>query len=442
MKHKATKSEERLLHQLLDGVETEPATASLADFDAERLSRYRESLERLEKHQEKAPDDFVSRVMGALPDKPHLAWSDRLKSFWPERRLWPVPALSGALAMLILVAGLTLFYSSRNAGLIPVVLDLYAPSAKQVELVGTFSNWMPKAFRLKGPDAVGYWAIAVKLPPGRYEYAFLINGSQVVPDDDGEELRPDGLGQKNSLLLLRSAPRQLDREYGFTSDEYVTLAKNDPDEQALPLTLGNRDQWQVLLDRGVAAGVNMEALEKLLSHLANANINPEQARTILEPLIQDAQANDDTRYIFLKIHECILKKALPETFKAIAKSRYEAFKKASALLAQTGYEVSTDNHSALLNATAFALESGQDPTFLRDILSAGKGKSFNRVTAVIEAGETLYYAGLEPEIIKLIMEDCLRKDLESQQMKRITDLVEEKLRDGTDHKTIRNKLWI
>jgi len=222
----------------------------------------------------------------------------------------------------------------------------------------------------------------------------------------------------------------------------VKLAKNDTDGQALSLTIGHREQWQALLDRGVAAGFNMGTLEKLLSHLANANINSEQARTILEPLIQDAQTNDDTRYIFLKIHECISKKAPPETFKAIAKSRHEAFKKARALLAQTGYKESTDNHSALLNATAYALESGQDPTFLRDILSAGKGKSFNRVAAVIEAGETLYYAGLEPEIIKLIMEDCLRKDLESQQMKRVTELVEEKLRNGTDHKTIRNKLWI
>jgi len=78
-----------------------------------------------------------------------------------------------------------------------VELDLYAPSANRVQLVGTFSGWMPEAHSLKGPDAVGYWVINIKLPPGRHEYAFLVNGSKLVPDDDGEAFRPDGFGGSN-----------------------------------------------------------------------------------------------------------------------------------------------------------------------------------------------------------------------------------------------------
>ena len=179
MRQHHMKRRDRVLHNLLDTDLTWEAS-DLQGHDAERYTRYKESLKQLEDHQEKAPDDFVAQVMAALPAKPCPTWLDRLKSFWPERRFWAVPGLAGALAMLVLVTGLILFRSSPDIAYIPVVLDLYAPSAKQVELVGTFSDWAPKAFRLKGPDAVGYWAIAVKLPPGRYEYAFLVNGSQVV----------------------------------------------------------------------------------------------------------------------------------------------------------------------------------------------------------------------------------------------------------------------
>ncbi len=441
MKRKDPKSEYKLLHHRLDGDKTEHEASRLPGVDDESLSMYRESLKRLEDHKEKAPDGFASRVMAALPDKPRLTWRDRLKSFWPERRFWVLPAVSGALAMLIIMSGITLFHAPSKTGLIPVILDLYAPSAKQVELVGTFSNWAPKAFRLKGPDATGYWAIAVKLPPGRYEYAFLINGSQVVPDDDGEGLRPDGFGHENSLLLLKKAEWPFDQRYQFTPEEYLTISGNERIEPIFQLPVQNRELWQALLDRGVNAGIQKQALESLLSRLANANIGPHEARDILEPLFQDFRAGYPERNIFLKIHESILKKSLAENLKATAQKRHEAFKNARAILAQAGYPASMDAYPALFNATAFALESGQDPAFLREILNTGKGKPSDRVTAVIEASEILHYAGLEPEILKAIMEDCLRKNLEGLQMERITEQVKEDMRKGTDHKTIRNKLW-
>jgi len=442
MKRKESENQDKLLHHLLDAANIEPETSLSEGLDADRLTLYRESLKDLENHEERVPDGFASRVMAALPDKPRHTWGDKLKSFWPERRFWAVPAISGALAMLMIMAGITLFRSTPNTLLIPVVLDLYAPSAKQVELVGTFSNWMPKAFRLKGPDATGYWAIAVKLPPGRYEYAFMINGSQIVPDDDGEGLRPDGFGHENSLLLLKKDEWPFDQRYQFTAGEYLTIPGNEPKGQMFYPSNRNRELWQALLDRGIAAGVQKQTIENLLSHLASANMSPDEARNMLEPLFQDFQAGHPTRDIFLKIHECILKRALPETLKAIAERRHEAFKNARAMLVQTGYSTSMNTYPALVNATAFALESGQDPAFLRVILSAGKGKSSEQITAVIEAGEILYYAGLEPEILKAIIEDCLRRGLKGLQVERVTEQVQESIRKGTDHRTIRNKLWI
>ncbi len=427
---------DNVLHNLLDANLT-PETSDLQGHEAERYSQYTESLKQLEDHQEKAPDDFIAQLMAALPHKPRPTWRDKVKSFLPERRFWAVPGLAGALAMLVLLTGFTLFRSSQDNDYIPVVLDLYAPSAKQVELVGTFSDWAPKTFCLKGPDAVGYWAIAIKLPPGRYEYAFLVNGSQLVPDDDGEALRPDGFGRENNVLLVRNTLK-LDQKHGFAPHEYVTIPKHDSD--SLILGLPDRDQWIALLDGGVSSGIERKTIENLLEHLASANITPDQARNILAPLFQDAQGRNHSEHMFFKIHECLLKKALPDTLKSMVQNRYEAFKTAKAILTQTGYGASMGEDPTLLNATAFALEGGQDPAFLREILTAGAGKPSDRIADVIEAGEILHHAGLWPETLKLIMKDALQKDLESRQMKQATKRIKERLRKGLDPKTIRDNL--
>ena len=396
MKQHDLKSCDKLLHQLLDGADTEPGTSGLTGPDAERLSRYQECLMHLGGHQEKAPDDFVPRVMAALSEKPCLTWTDRLKSFWPKRRFWAIPALAGALAMLIVMAGLSLFRPLPNTALIPVVLDLYAPSALQVQLVGTFSNWKPGAYPLKGPDPVGYWIIDIKLPPGRHEYSFLINGSRLVPDDDGEALRADGFGHENSVLLLNDGPREFDQPCTFTPSEYATMS----------------------------------------------NSLPEQAREILEPLFQNDPSKTASKHVFLKLQEGILEKTRPDTLKSAVHNRLAAFKKARILLAETDHGTSIETDPTLLNATAFALESGQDPASLQDVLIAGKGKSSNRVAAVIELGETLNYVGLETEILALIMKDCLLKGLNNQQIKRVTQHVKEKLRKEINHKAIYDELWV
>ena len=95
MKQQDPKNQDDLLHHLLDGSDREPETSGLTGSDIERFSRYRECLTDLETHQEKAPADFTSRVMAALPEKPHLPWAHRLRPLWPEKRFWAIPAMGG-----------------------------------------------------------------------------------------------------------------------------------------------------------------------------------------------------------------------------------------------------------------------------------------------------------------------------------------------------------
>ena len=62
---------------------------------------------------------------------------------------------------------------------------LAAPGAHKVELVGDFSAWKP--IPLVDPDGDGVWTLVLKLPPGRYEYAFLVDGRWLGQDPNADE---------------------------------------------------------------------------------------------------------------------------------------------------------------------------------------------------------------------------------------------------------------
>ena len=60
--------------------------------------------------------------------------------------------------------------SSANAAL----FVMPAPGAKSVAVVGDFNGWTPTP--LSDPDGDGIWTARISLPPGRYEYAFIVDG--------------------------------------------------------------------------------------------------------------------------------------------------------------------------------------------------------------------------------------------------------------------------
>ena len=85
--------------------------------------------------------------------------------------------------------------------LVSVTFAYYDPQATSVALVGSFNDWDPrKAPMVRGGD--GNWSLQVKLPPGRYEYLFLVDGTRYETDPMAVELRPDGLGHQNAVLRL------------------------------------------------------------------------------------------------------------------------------------------------------------------------------------------------------------------------------------------------
>ena len=72
--------------------------------------------------------------------------------------------------------------------------------AKEVILMGDFNNWNPKKHLMK-QDRDGVWNKAVILPPGSYEYKFLVDG-QWKEDPQNDKTCLNCFGTYNNILNL------------------------------------------------------------------------------------------------------------------------------------------------------------------------------------------------------------------------------------------------
>ena len=81
-----------------------------------------------------------------------------------------------------------------------VTFSLEAAEAAEVVLMGDFNNWNPKTHPMKS-DGNGIWDKTVILPPGEYEYKFLIDGDW-REDPRNDRTCPNCFGTRNSVLNL------------------------------------------------------------------------------------------------------------------------------------------------------------------------------------------------------------------------------------------------
>lgn len=77
---------------------------------------------------------------------------------------------------------------------------LMKPEAHEVFLAGSFNNWNPGATPLTNLGH-GRWVGELSLPPGRYEYQFVVDGHW-VQDRTAKELVDNPLGGINSVVAV------------------------------------------------------------------------------------------------------------------------------------------------------------------------------------------------------------------------------------------------
>ncbi len=171
-----------------------------------------------------------------------------------------------------------------------IMFRYHAPSARQVTLAGSFNNWGgtqgggrydPSIDPMSDADGNGTWTVVLPLPPGRYQYKYVIDGGIRWEQDPNNPDKATEGGIENSLVVV---PPSVSYEYeivtgtvigegaGFDRDTAkpsttitgegvsfevdfpdagaVALAGtfNDWDPEALPLTKGDDGRWRASIE--------------------------------------------------------------------------------------------------------------------------------------------------------------------------------------------------
>ncbi len=79
---------------------------------------------------------------------------------------------------------------------------LSVPGANQASLAGSFNGWSPTTHPMKA-DGDGRWMLVVPLPPGEYQFMYVINGKQWLTPPLAEDFVDDGFGNRNGVVIVR-----------------------------------------------------------------------------------------------------------------------------------------------------------------------------------------------------------------------------------------------
>ncbi len=82
-----------------------------------------------------------------------------------------------------------------------VEFEYFAPQAAQVSLAGSFNHWNPEEASLK-KNGNGKWKVSLSLPPGRFEYRYLVDGSW-ENDQRPSECVPNAFGSWNCVVEVK-----------------------------------------------------------------------------------------------------------------------------------------------------------------------------------------------------------------------------------------------
>ncbi|HYU37117.1 MAG TPA: isoamylase early set domain-containing protein [Gemmatimonadales bacterium] len=119
--------------------------------------------------------------------------------------LTPLGGLAAAAALAVVV----LFYRMDSTPPAPPEAEarafqfvLVAPRATHVALVGDFNDWDATRTPMRRAGGEALWTAVVPLVPGRYHYAFFVDGSRWLADPSAPVARDEGYGAPSSVLTV------------------------------------------------------------------------------------------------------------------------------------------------------------------------------------------------------------------------------------------------
>ncbi len=159
------------------------------------------------------PPELLSAVMRGVRTS-RLPWWQRLRRWaTAPRSLVFTPIQLAPVALLLLVIGSTAIYQSLqpqqpqlsplslNGATQQVKLVLTMPNAKSAAVIGSFNDWQPKGYEMSWSEDEGAWTVLLRLPKGRYEYAFVVD-EEIIPDPFAGIYQEDGFGNLNAVLMV------------------------------------------------------------------------------------------------------------------------------------------------------------------------------------------------------------------------------------------------
>ena len=81
-------------------------------------------------------------------------------------------------------------------------VEFRAPAATSVAVVGDFNGWDPRRNHLVRATHEGLWRTRLRLPPGVYQYSFVIDGTVWERDPLARKTAADGFGGENSVIIV------------------------------------------------------------------------------------------------------------------------------------------------------------------------------------------------------------------------------------------------
>lgn len=153
---------------------------------------------------------FEDRIMATVRAEAPFRYPGVRAPWWRRTRtvrLSPVAGLGIAAAFAGLVTMATLATTRRDAP--PASVDtvhlvrfaIAAPEARSVALVGDFNGWTKGGTELSMSAVAGVWTITLPLPPGRHQYAFLVDGERWVVDPTAT-IVSDDFGTETSVVTV------------------------------------------------------------------------------------------------------------------------------------------------------------------------------------------------------------------------------------------------
>ncbi len=104
-----------------------------------------------------------------------------------------------------------------------VEFKLMAPQAQQVFVCGSFNNWSAEADPMKR-DKTGLWKKTRSLPPGRYEYKFIVDGVWTL-DPDCPDTAVNQFGTINNVIDVQHGSESTAKKNKFVEKLQAKLDK-------------------------------------------------------------------------------------------------------------------------------------------------------------------------------------------------------------------------